>query len=45
MRAHIDVIDAWNMTIEPRQGLHEGTVRVDLPARPYMAIRLRLEAS
>jgi hypothetical protein len=44
MRAHIDVIDAWNMTIEPLPGVHEGTIRVDLPARPYMAIRLRLEA-
>ncbi|MFV0634121.1 DUF5605 domain-containing protein [Demequina sp.] len=41
MRAHIDVIDTWNMTIETLPGVHEGTTKVDLPARPYMAIRLR----
>jgi len=41
MRARVDVIDAWNMTIEEIPGVHEGKVRVDLPARPYTVIRLR----
>ncbi|NEN04943.1 DUF4038 domain-containing protein [Diaminobutyricibacter tongyongensis] len=40
MRARIDVIDTWNMNIQTVPGVHEGTVHVDLPARPYMAIRL-----
>lgn len=42
--AQIDVIDAWNMTIETVPGVHRGTVRVDLPARQHIVIRLRLEA-
>ena len=41
MTAEIDVIDTWNMTIEVRPGTHTGTVRVPLPSRPFMAIRLR----
>jgi len=41
MRARIDVIDTWNMTIESLPGEHTGAVRVDLPGRSYMAIRLR----
>ena len=36
----IDVIDTWNMTIDRLPGVHTGTVRVELPARQYMAIRL-----
>jgi hypothetical protein len=43
-RASIDVIDAWNMTVETVPGVHRGTVRVDLPARQHIVIRLRLEA-
>ena len=41
MRAHVDVIDTWNMTVETLPGIHEATITVPLPARPYMAIRLR----
>ena len=41
MNAKIDVIDTWNMTLEPVAGVHSGTVRIDLPARPYCAIRLQ----
>jgi hypothetical protein len=37
----VDVIDTWNMTVESLDGRHEGTFRVDLPARQYMAVRLR----
>jgi len=37
----VDVIDTWNMTVETLPGVHSGQVHVDLPARPYIAIRLR----
>ena len=39
-RWEVEVIDTWNMTIEKR-GVFTGRFRVDLPGRPYMAIRLR----
>ncbi|MCO5954442.1 DUF5605 domain-containing protein [Microbacterium yannicii] len=41
MRAKIDMIDTWAMTVEELPGIHEGDVRVDLPARPYIAVRVR----
>ncbi|SMH44182.1 Protein of unknown function [Rathayibacter oskolensis] len=41
--ARIDVLDTWNCTATPVEGRHGGTVRVPLPARPWMAIRLILE--
>jgi hypothetical protein len=44
-RARIAVIDTWNMTIDEVPGIHEGTVLVELPAQPWMAIRLVLEPS
>jgi hypothetical protein len=37
---HVDLIDTWNMTIERLDRPREGTFRVELPGRPYMAIRL-----
>ena len=40
MTAHIDVIDAWNMTVDRLPGEYRGNVRVDLPGRPYCAVRL-----
>jgi hypothetical protein len=39
-RFRVDVIDTWNMTVDPVPGIHEGGVRVDLPARQWMAIRV-----
>jgi hypothetical protein len=44
MRARIEIIDTWRMTVEELPGVFEEDVRVDLPARPYMAVRVR-EAS
>lgn len=41
MRAEIDIIDTWQMTITPLPGTHEGTVRLQLPARRGIALRLR----
>ncbi len=35
-----DVIDTWNMTVTPVEGLLEGAASVELPGRPYMAVRL-----
>ncbi|MBT2516856.1 DUF5605 domain-containing protein [Streptomyces sp. ISL-90] len=37
----LDVIDTWNMTVERMPGVHRGAVRVELPARQFMAVRLR----
>lgn len=37
-RYRLEVIDTWNMTIDD-VGIHHGSIRVDLPSRPYMAIR------
>lgn len=41
MTAHIDILDTWNMTVDTIPGTHIGAVTVTLPARPYIAIRLR----
>lgn len=38
-RYRVTVIDTWNMTTEAL-GVREGRFRVDLPARPYMAVML-----
>lgn len=35
----IEVIDTWNMTITPA-GRHSGEFTIDMPSRPYMAVRL-----
>ncbi len=39
-RWRVEVIDTWNMTVEEVAGTHTGQVRVDLPGRQYMAVRL-----
>lgn len=41
IRYKAEVIDTWNMTIEEREGIFEGEFRVELPGRPYMAVRLK----
>jgi hypothetical protein len=40
-RWNVDVIDTWNMTVDPLPSEFEGHFTIDLPARQYMAIRLR----
>ena len=37
----VDVIDTWNMTVEPVRGSFEGRFRIDLPGRQFMSVRLR----
>lgn len=36
----VEVIDTWNMTITDA-GVHRGTFRIQLPGRPYIAVRIR----
>ena len=38
--ARIDVIDTWDMSVHEVPGIHTRTVRVDLPNRPFMALRI-----
>jgi len=42
-RWKVDVIDTWNMTVDALPGVYEGRFTVRLPAREYMAVRLRRE--
>jgi hypothetical protein len=37
----VEIIDTWNMTIEEVPSVYEGTFRIDLPSRPYMAVRMK----
>jgi hypothetical protein len=37
----VDVIDTWGMTVDTLEGTREGTFRVELPGRQYMAVRMR----
>lgn len=36
----VEVIDSWNMTIEPR-GRYKGKFNITLPGRAFMAIRVK----
>ncbi|MBE1442992.1 DUF5060 domain-containing protein [Paenibacillus sp. OAS669] len=38
----IDIIDTWSMEIQTLEGLYSGISRVELPGRPYLAVRARL---
>lgn len=38
-RCRIEVIDTWGMTVED-MGIHSGNVKIELPAREYMAVRI-----
>ncbi|WP_123039621.1 DUF5605 domain-containing protein [Cohnella candidum] len=40
IRYQVEVIDTWNMTVEKLEGLYEGSFRIELPGRPYMALRM-----
>lgn len=37
---NVDVIDTWGMTVDRLEGPHSATVRVPLPGRQFMAVRL-----
>jgi hypothetical protein len=36
-----EIIDTWQMTIAPLDGTFAGEFTIDLPGRPYIAVRLR----
>lgn len=38
----IDIIDTWEMTIHRLEGTYSGRCRLHLPAKPHMALRIRL---
>ncbi len=39
-RYHVELIDTWNMVVED-MGIHSGRFQIDMPAREYMAMRIR----
>ncbi|BDZ44715.1 DUF5605 domain-containing protein [Naasia aerilata] len=36
-----EILDTWNMTIDRLPGVFHGRFTIDLPARPYIALRFR----
>jgi hypothetical protein len=40
-RYQAEWIDPWEMTVTPQPGTVEGKVRINLPAKPFQALRLR----
>ncbi|QLD11436.1 DUF5605 domain-containing protein [Microbacterium oleivorans] len=36
----VEVVDTWNMTVDALPGEHRGQLRVELPGRQFMAVRL-----
>ncbi len=43
-RWRIEVLDTWAMTVTDL-GVHEGQTRIDLPGRPYVAIRMTRQSA
>jgi hypothetical protein len=41
IRWKVDVIDTWDMTVTELPGTFEGEFTVPLPAKPYIAVRMR----
>ncbi|MEK3713503.1 DUF5605 domain-containing protein [Paenibacillus sp. FSL R7-0333] len=39
-RYKVELLDTWNMTVDELAGSYQGTFRVDLPGRTYMAVRM-----
>jgi len=37
---HVDIIDTWNMQITPSERKYAGKCVFELPAKPYMALRI-----
>ncbi|MEO6848980.1 MAG: DUF5605 domain-containing protein, partial [Mucilaginibacter sp.] len=37
---HVDVIDTWNMTISPLSAKFSGRSLIELPGKPYIAVRI-----
>jgi len=41
---NIDIIDTWNMKIRPLKKLFDNNFEIELPGKPYMAVRIRRDA-
>jgi len=39
-RYRIEAIDTWNMTVQPVREAAEGSLEIELPGRPYIAVRI-----
>lgn len=37
----VEVIDTWEMTVAPLEGVFQGRFTIDLPGKPYLAVRIR----
>ncbi len=37
----IELIDTWNMTIRKLPGVYSGSIKIDMPEKQYMAIRMK----
>lgn len=37
----IELIDTWNMEIMPLEGLYRGRCKINLPGKPYIALRIQ----
>lgn len=42
---NVELIDTWEMTITPLQNMYTGRSLIELPAKPYMAIRIKKNTS
>lgn len=42
---HIDIIDAWNMTVDRFADAASGEVRVELPSKKFVALRIEKNPS
>ncbi len=40
-RWSVDILDPWEMTVSPVPGTHTGRVNLNLPGKPYQAIRVK----
>ena len=45
LKFKLEVIDTWNMTVTPIDGLFSGQTEIPLPGRPYLAVRARVVSS
>ncbi len=41
IRFRIEIIDTWNMTIDPVDGTFSGFTEIKMPGRPWMAVRIQ----
>jgi hypothetical protein len=42
IKFRLEVIDAWNMTVTPVNGVFSGLTEIPLPERPYIAVRAKV---